>query len=396
MIELKNKKDCCGCGSCVQICPAGCIRFMTDEEGFSYPETDADRCIGCGACERACPVLKERCQDAADDGSVYPEPKAFGGQAKDEIIRYYSSSGGIFSVLAEKILEQGGVVYGASVDPDIRVKHIGVETKEDLALLRGSKYVQSSTENSYSEIRNHLKNGRKVLFAGTPCQTAGLYHFLGRNRQDNLITVDFICHGVPSPGVFADYVAWLESRYSAKITGFRFRLKDKGWNQSGLQLGTEITFENGEVIRHYPAFNDYFMNGFLDDVCLRPSCHDCAFKSVPKQYADITIADFWGLNKVCPALNDNGGTSLILVNTAKGGRMLQSVSSGLLLRRVDYAAAAGRNTPLTKSAPLNDRREKFFHDYKKMPFERVMKKYMNPFAWGFHKVNGAAWKRLKK
>ena len=394
MIVLEEKKDCCGCGSCEQICPKHCITMERDEEGFLYPRVDEDACIGCGACRRACPVLAAGAGSAA--GDVFPEPAAVGGWLKDDDIRYDSSSGGAFTLFARYVLERGGIVYGACLDEDLQIRHVGVRSMEELHRLRGSKYVQSAVGDVYRQIKDHLRAGRYVLFTGTPCQAAGLYTFLGGKRHERLYIVDFICHGVPSPGVFEDYIGYLEEKHGAKVTGFRFRMKDKNWHPSGLQLGTEIVFDNGETVRNYPAFRDPFMNAFLDDVCLRQSCYTCAFKKIPKEYADITIADFWGVDKAAPSLNDGKGTSLILFNTAHGRQLFEEVKDDYHYETVDFRKAIRKNPTLIRAAKENSRRAKFFRDYKKKPFSFMVKKYMGPITWGFHKAAGIAWKLIEK
>ena len=391
-IDEESKIKCCGCGACAQVCPQQCITMKADQEGFAYPEVDAEKCIGCNLCEKVCPIISKKDSYKEDDQNI---PKSIGGWHKDDEIRYESSSGGAFSLIAMHIIKQGGIVYGAAMDENLNTTHIGVDTIEELATLRGSKYVQSDINDTYTEIEKYLKQGRKVLFTGTPCQAAGLASFL-RKKYENLYIMDFICHGVPSPKVFQSYIEYVQQKCNSSIISFKFRLKDKQWSPSGLQLGTGITTSTGKFIRNYPAFKDSFMNGFLDDVYLRPSCYDCEFKCLPKYYADITIADFWGVDKVDKELLDKKGTSLLLLHSSHGEELFDSVKDNFHYKECDFKASIRRNKSLIKSVSYNPRREKFFHDYQNKPFPKVMLKYMTPFSWGIHKASKIAWAMIEK
>lgn len=412
MIQIlpDNRQECCGCSACVQVCPQKCISMSEDREGFREPEVDADKCIGCNLCEKVCPVKtasdknkqKESC---AQEGEKFP--KAVGGWHKDENIRFESSSGAAFTLFAEYILKQGGVVCGCALDEDLYAQHICIERIEDLGKLKGSKYVQSDTADTYEEIKGHLMSGRKVLFVGTPCQCAGLYNFLklmpgngnisadGREYFENLYICDFICHGVPSPKVFRSYIDYLEEKYHDKAVSFRFRNKDKGWSSTGLQMGTDIGFANIGNKRLAPAFRDAYMNGFLDDVYLRPSCYSCEFKSLPKYYADFTIADFWGVKKVAPELYDGKGTSLVLLHNEHAAELFDIVKKDFFHREVDFKSAVRKNKSLLRSAAKNPHRDSFFFDYENASFESVKRKYMGAFSWAAHKIMKIAWKCIE-
>ena len=323
-IYIEDKDLCCGCSACSQRCPKQCISMVNDEEGFVYPVVDEKLCINCGVCMEVCPIK----QSGSNNGScktVAGYPRAYGGWHKDVQIRYDSSSGGVFTLFAEWIIKQQGAVYGCLLDQNMKAVHVGVETIEDLKKLRGSKYVQSEVGNVFLEIEGRLKNRQYVLFVGMPCQVAGLQAFLGMQKYDKLFAVDFICHGVSSPRVFEAYIEYLGKKKNSKVTEFRFRNKDHGWCASGWQLGTEISYANGKKKRLYPAFRDSFMNGFLANVYLRPACYNCYFKKLPKYYSDITIADFWGVAKVKPHLNDKKGTSLILIHGEHGDTLWNHV-----------------------------------------------------------------------
>lgn len=402
MIQIlpDKKQECCGCSACSQICPQKCISIVEDREGFVYPEIDADRCIKCNLCEKVCPIIRKQDFYVPDKEK---SPKAIGGWHKNETVRSESSSGGAFTLFAESILKQGGIVYGCTLSEDMRAKHISVEHIEDLIKLKGSKYVQSDIGNVYKEIKENIADNRKVLFVGAPCQCAGLHSFLkvsgtsdiSMEQYNNLYTCDFICHGVPSPKVFRSYINFLEEKYQDKVVSFRFRNKDKGWSSTGLQMGTYIGFLNTGYKRLSPAFRDAYMNGFLDDVYLRPSCYKCEFKSLPKYYSDITIADFWGVKKAAPELNDSKGTSLILLHNEHGQELFDLEKGNFFYKEVDFKSAVRKNKSLFKSAAKNPRRNSFFFEYEHLSFEKVRKKYMSAFTWASHKMMKIAWTILE-
>lgn len=338
MIEIIDKKDCCGCSACVQRCPKQCIKLKEDNEGFLYPEVDKSTCIDCGLCEKVCPVLHQ--------GEPRKPLKVYAAKNLDEEIRRQSSSGGVFTLLAEQIIQEGGVVFGARFDENWEVKHDFTETIEGLALFRGSKYVQSRIEDNYKKAEEFLKQGRKVLFSGTPCQIAGLKRFL-RKEYDNLLTVDFVCHGVPSPGVWRQYLKETVARMCDKnsvstdpismenthIESISFRDKSSGWKKYSFTLILSTTSRSGvkntvSLCEVFPQ--NTFMKGFLANLYLRPSCYACAAKC-GKSGSDITIADFWGIYNYYPELDDDKGMSLLVINTIKCDFLLSSVE----LNRLD-------------------------------------------------------------
>lgn len=378
-----NKQSCVGCGACI-ICPKGCISMEYDEEGFLYPKVKANDCVSCGLCEKVCPVLNAPGKDDASDDDTN-KPTVYGGYHKDETVRLDSSSGGIFTLLSEEIINNGGIVFGCGFDENMKAVHMGVEKLDDLYKLRGSKYVQSEIGDTYRQAKEALDSGRQVLFVGTPCQTSGLKGYLGK-EYDNLYTCDFICHGVPSPKIFEKYIENLQEKSGAKVTGFRFRNKDTGWNQSGLQQGTLIEFENGEKIRKSPAFKDSYMNGFLSDLTLRPSCYNCAFKAAPHQTADIMIADFWGVDLVDESLNDKKGTSLVILNNEHGKELFDAVKKDFEGHEVEYYPALAKNPTIKRSASKNLFRKGFFKKARNNDFAKLEKGYMSAFFWAFNKI----------
>lgn len=272
MLDIKIKSDCCGCSACIQICPKQCISMNEDNEGFLYPEIEKDICINCGLCEKVCPELYP--------GIMRKPLKVFAIKNKDEEIRKKSSSGGIFTVLAETVIREGGVVFGAKFNENWEVVHDYTVTKDGLAAFRGSKYVQSRMGDCFSKAKSFLDQGKKVLFSGTPCQIAGLKRFL-RKEYNNLLTVDFICHGVPSPKVWRMYLDETVVRQCEKkafIEEVSFRDKRLGWKKYSVSLLFSTTIGNGaknSVLVSEPFTENLFMRGFLYDVYLRPSCYQC-------------------------------------------------------------------------------------------------------------------------
>lgn len=319
MIQIKDKSACCGCAACVQRCPKQCISLKEDKEGFLYPIVDKNTCINCGLCEKVCPII----------GPNDPrEPlKVYAAKHKDDEIRMKSSSGGIFTLLAEQIIDEGGVVFGSRFDEYWEVMHDYTETKEGLAVFRGSKYVQSRIGNTFQQAENFLKQGRKVMFTGTPCQIAGLKRFL-RKEYENLLAVDFVCHGVPSPKVWRMYLdetlarqgigkntvlshAMLRQKF---IRSVEFRSKSTGWKKFSFALTLTKASADGEgnsVLLSSIFEENLFMQAFLNDLILRPSCYQCVCKA-GRSGADITMGDFWGIEKIRPELDDDKGCGLVL------------------------------------------------------------------------------------
>lgn len=346
MIE---KQDCCGCTACLHICPVHCITMHEDEERFLYPVIDEGHCIHCHKCETVCPMRKQENQDTGT--------AAFVGYCRNEVIRKQSSSGGIFSVLAEWALQQNGVVFGAAFDENFEVYHIAIETEADLPKLRGSKYVQSRLGNTYPEIKRYLEMGRKVLFTGTACQIAGLKKYLNQ-PYENLYTVDVLCHGVPSPKLWRMYLAAQEKRYGTPIEKIELRSKKYGWNNFSVTI--DFADKQQYCVRF---FEDQFMKMFLGNLDLRPSCYACPFKEFPR-ISDMTIGDSWGIEKVMPDLGDDKGISVILVHSQKGVRMLREVQEKLITREVKLDEVLPPTADSRKSAAMHPNRKKYLKGLK--------------------------------
>lgn len=308
MIFLKRKEDCCGCTACLQVCPKKCIAFKEDEAGFCYPYVDTTVCVKCGLCVKVCPMLKT-------EDANYPK-EVYALKCQNEFIRSESSSGGAFTLLAESVLEDNGVVFGARFDADWTVIHDYVETKEGLKYFRGAKYMQSKLYGAYIRAELFLKEGRRVMFTGTPCQIAGLKKYLKR-EYDNLLTVDFICHGVPSSKVWNLYLSNELKKQSkdCSIDSISFRAKDTGWHNYSVRL-TTVDSKGAKFYSHNIFFQNDYMRLFLSDLILRPSCYNCLSKS-GRSGADITLGDFWGVEKKYPEFDDDRGISLVMVNRDK-------------------------------------------------------------------------------
>lgn len=334
MINIKDKHKCCGCNACANICPKQSIQMFEDEKGFLYPKVVLDTCIDCGLCEKVCPCIHQ--DNPHKTLSVYAAINS------NEKIRNESSSGGLFSMIAEKIILEGGVVFGARFDDKWEVKHDCVETISELRYFRSSKYVQSRIEDTYKKALNYLKEGRKVLFSGTSCQISGLKHYL-RKDYDNLLAVEVVCHGVPSPLVWRNYLKQIlrpkgvdgkntvlcSLKETPVLTGISFREKSNGWKKFGFViLGKSAakadknsvlsSVRNSNIVLfQQPKSDNYYMQVFLHDLDLRPSCYDCPAKK-GKSQSDIALADFWCIGDIHPTLDDDRGISAVLINSSKG------------------------------------------------------------------------------
>lgn len=341
MISIQEKTRCCGCGACVQACPRNCISLKDDQEGFLYPFVNQDECIKCKVCTKVCPMQ--------NTWSPQKPLKLFVAVNSNDNIRLASSSGGVFSLFADLFLKENGVVYGAAFDSNWEVHHIRIESPEYLHLLRGSKYIQSKIENTYKDVECDLKKGRQVLFSGTPCQIAGLQSFL-RKKYDSLATLDFICHGVPSPGVWRKYLK--ENLKKFDIKSISFRDKFYGWKLFS------ICFEMKNKIFREKALRNAFMRLFiLDNLTIRPSCYNCFFKN-GKSNSDITIADFWSVKKIKPEFDDNRGASAVLCNTSKGMDLFKKITC--MYEQVDFDKIRVFNNSYSQSVTEPANRDAFW------------------------------------
>lgn len=356
MIQIINNNDCCGCGACSQVCPKQCVSLKEDNEGFLYPDVDKSVCINCRLCEKVCPVLTVK-------PIIHYPIKVYAAQNKDLNIRKYTSSGGVFPLLSKKILEEGGVVFGALFDKKFNVYHDEADTFEDILKFSGPKYVQSNINNSYVQVQNYLKKGRKVLFSGTPCQVAGLNAFL-RKKYENLYTISVVCHGVASSKVFQYYLSSIQ--LPSLIKQFAFRDKSEGWKN----YNVKFELENGETIKEKVTENIY-MKGYVNNLFLRPICYSCPFK-LKSDIGDITLGDCWGIEGFLPEMDDNRGTSLVLINTTNGEMLFSKMD--VLKKQVSYEDVITNNPCIYKPVKLKSRRRTlFFENYEYMGMSLVNK-----------------------
>lgn len=351
MIKIDNKANCCGCSACAQVCPKSCVTMKADEEGFLYPIVNADSCINCKLCEKVCPHINNKKFD-------FPI-KAYAVAHPDLKVRKLSSSGGAVTSIAEKIINNGGVVFGAVFDEGWNVKHQSICKIEDLKLIRGSKYVQSEIGNStYIEVEKLLKNNKNVLIVGTPCQIRGLNLYL-KKEYSNLITVDIICHGVPSPKVWQHYLSKYKKR--GKIIQVEFRNKDlRGWEAYNFHL----LYQNrsGQMKAVYEDIKQNpFMRGFIHDLYSRPSCSLCPAKNF-NSGSDFTCGDFWGIKETYPEYYDENGVSILSVNTIKGDKFLKGLNAVML--PVDIEKAFAFNSSARISSKQHKFRSFFFKYYR--------------------------------
>ncbi len=344
MIIIHNKENCCGCSACAERCPKQCIIMEEDGEGFLYPRIDVGRCVKCGRCEKVCPVIHQN--------RPHKPVRVYAAKNPVEKIQMESSSGGIFSMLAERIIQTGGVVFGARFSERWNVIHDYTETIEGITLFRGSKYSQSVVGDNYIKAELFLKQGRQVLFTGTPCQIAGLHCFL-RKSYDNLLTVDVVCHGVPSPLIWRKYLKEFTGGHSIK----KIFMRDKSTKWPTYSF--RITDGKQNIIYERAADNIY-LKGFLANLYLRPACYTCAFRS-GKSGSDLTIADYWGIANHHPEFDDPKGVGLVLIHTAKGSEIYRQI--GALSVETTYEQALQGNTGIEKSVPRPKYRNEFWANY---------------------------------
>ncbi len=363
MIDIRDKTECTGCTACKHSCGKNAIFMRADKEGFLYPQVDASLCVKCKKCVEVCASNIEL--------SKIELPSTFAVKTKELDVLLNSSSGGVFFHLTENILEEQGVVFGAAFTDDLIVKHIGVESLDDVWKLMGSKYVQSDLGDVFKQIKELLELSRKVLFVGTPCQVAGLKTYLKKD-YGNLILVDFICHGVPSPLAFEKYVETLKRKYGNKINLIKFRDKSIDWKQFSVAI-----MENKNCVERRLFKENIWMQGFLDNLFLRPSCYECKFKA-GKNASDITIGDFWGIQTLIPEFYDGKGVSMCCLNTEKGKSIFALIKENFDVQSVDYQKSISLNTAYSKSAIRHNARDLFFENIHRIPIESNIEKSLSP------------------
>lgn len=362
MIDQKIGVKCTGCTACKNVCPENAIQMNADEEGFSYPNVQYDMCIKCGLCIKICPVIqgiKEEC---------YHQPEVYAAWNLDQEIRINSTSGGVFSALAKSFILSRGLVVGACYDDNFTIRHVVIEKEEDIKKLRQSKYAQSNVGDIFKVVKKYLMAGKMVLFCGTPCQSAGLQKYL-RKEYSNLYCCDFICRGVISPKVYKKFLNDIGNSANSMLTKVQFKNKDFGWNR----FSTKLMFDDGTVYQK-DRNDDYYMRGYLKhNLYLRPSCHDCHYKKIPR-ISDLSLGDFWGVGKYCKNLDNDEGTSVVLVNSHKGKQLLEWMKDDLYIEQRKIEEVLAGNMCLLKSAEKGQYRDYFFENMNYYSFEKLIEK----------------------
>lgn len=352
---FESKNNCCGCSACEQICPKNAVKMTPDNEGFLYPEIDGSLCVECGTCKNVCAFQ--------NDYEKNKSQKAYAVKHKDFDTRITSRSGGVFIAISDYILEKNGTVYGAAFDDDFSVCHIRTTNKSERDRLKGSKYVQSDVKDTFASVKNDLKNGMYVLFSGTACQVAGLKNYLKNIDTSKLYTCDVVCHGVPSPKIWKEYLDYCEKKYNGKVTNADFRDKTLGWNAHKEAIWIDDKKYNSNEYAY--LFNDNYIS--------RPSCFNCKFTNLDRP-ADFTLADFWGIDRIVPDFNDNKGVSLLLVNSEKGAKIFDSCKKDIDCVDCDLQKSAKPNPNLYMPSPKPENENLFWDNYKKLGFEKALKK----------------------
>ena len=362
MLTVDYEK-CTGCGACVQRCPKRCISWTQREFGFRYPQIDKDACVNCGLCEKVCPTDKAL--------EVPVEQKVYAAVHKDTEVLAKSTSGGAFTAIADAIFAQGGIVYGAAMLDDMQVKHIRTTGKDDFEGLRSSKYLQSDTGTTYQMVEQDLKQGKFVLYSGTPCQIDGLKNFLGKDYE-TLYTVDIVCHGVGSQAYFDKYMDFARERYG-KIKALRFRSKEyAGWSCGGVV----VVVDSSDCLKKIPYrdFDNYYYSYFLSGDIYRKSCYSCKYANT-NRVGDFALGDYWGVEALNLPLQTENGCSLLLVNNQHAMQLLDEIES---LDRVETTVeqAAHCNKQLNAPSKLMDSRQNRIGEYESMSGQQIQKEYL--------------------
>ena len=369
MIDIKEKGNCTGCTACKNICAHAAIKMIEDNEGFLYPQVNLKLCVNCGLCDKICPITK---RDKQINGSSVLNAYVAHYNHNDKIW-YESSSGGAFTAITDYVFNINGIVYGASYNDNMEVVHKAAMTKEEAIAFRGSKYVQSNLKDTFKEIKNYLSIGRIVLFSGTPCQVAGLKEFLCK-VYDNLITVDLLCHCIPSPLLFRDYVKYVQDKYKKTIVNINMKDKTLGWDKFQTP---RIYFNDGSSIFNI-ADTKLWANIFYSHIAVRPSCYNCRFSNL-NRVGDITIGDYWGVEKFHPDYNVPQGASIVLLNNKKGQDAFAGFSKSLAYEKTDPIKALPSS--LVYSVKPHPKRNQFWIEYETKSFKRIISKY---FGMGFY------------
>ena len=359
MIDNAPNCNCTGCSACVNACPVSAIAFVPNDKGFLIPKVDESKCIKCKKCLTVCPSLSPLQE------KYYREPAVYAAWNKDEAIRVDSTSGGIFSALAEEIISRGGYIVGAEYDGEFEVRHTIINSQKEIKKQRQSKYTQSNLSLVFRDVKKLLDAGALVLFCGTPCQSAGLQKYLSKD-YDNLFCCDFICRGVISPKVYQKFLADICPSESS-LRKVHFKNKDFGWNR----FSTKLTFEDGSFYQK-DRNDDYYMRGYLrHNLYLRDCCYHCDYKSLPR-ISDISLGDFWGIGNYDPSLDNEQGTSVVLINSEKGNTLFGWASNRLVRTERKIEEVLSGNSCLLNSAVCGEYRDYFFKKMNKVPFPTLI------------------------
>ena len=368
MVSLE-KSQCIGCGVCMQVCPKDCIQMVENDEGFMYPKVNEELCIGCDLCKKTCAVINP-------SRTKKNFQKAYAVVNLESEIRKKSSSGGVFAAMAMFFISRNGYVYGAKYTSVSVVEHSCATHLTDLYALLGSKYTQSRVWGCFGEIHERLDKSKEVLFVGTPCQVAALYKYLGKTYS-NLTTVEIVCHGVPSRKLLAKYIGWHEKNNKATVNSINFRNKKNGW----MNYGVEINYDNGgSYLKSH--FRDPFMRMFLNEYFLRPSCYECRFKGVERE-ADITISDFWNVKEYAPEMDDDGGISLVYINSDAGMELLKKIQSKLAIKEIEISPTLYKDSALNVKAKCPVDRQYVIDSMDKLTFMQLERRTTVPY-WREH------------
>lgn len=370
-LETKNKSECFGCEACIQVCKFNAIRMVEDDEGFRYPKIDNEACVECGMCKKVCP---KDCMPKKNDTNK----ATYGGYHKNDDIRKDSTSGGAFTAILDAWCDKDYVIFGAVAD-GIEVYHKYVDDKKNAVIFRKSKYAQSRIGNSFEQAKQFLKDGKKVLFTGTPCQIAGLMSFMKNVDTSKLLTIEVICEGIPSPLYIRKYKSYMESKHHSKLTELDYRHTGRGlfrWTNSGkwdFQI-MKTGFENGKSVKK-DRWGNPFWSIWLKHLMSRPSCYECKF-TTKERVADISLGDLWGVHLYCPDLyGKNGGASLIVCNSENGKKALEAAKDNLVGRDLKFEDALRYQSPMRKSIDTNCDRELFLNDLKTLDYKSICKKW---------------------
>lgn len=365
MVTITDKEKCCGCSACANICHKRAIQMVQDKEGFLYPKANASLCNGCGLCEKVCPITQKEAPKAKDLKRAY----LIQHRKKDVLLE--STAGGAFTAIAEYVIEQGGVVFGAAFDPQFKVIHTSTQNSAELAQFRNSKYVQSDLGDTFRQVKSLLSVGQLVCYSGTPCQIQGLRKYLMKDYE-NLILVDVVCRAVPSPGVWKKYFAWENAK--GTITSVRFRDKSLGYQYSTMK----IKKRDGSVCQG-GIESQPWLRMFFSGMIIRPSCASCKFRS-PQRIADFTIWDCFNIYRLDKHFPEDAGTTRILVHTEKGMELLLKIKQQLHIKEIPFEDAVAGIREMSESPALHEHRSAFFHDLEKMEMSDLLNKYF-PVTW---------------